>query len=56
MGTQGRQRALSCFETDAKIRSFLVGGGRLRRIVEDYGRFVTHWAGFWVDMVLQIMC
>ena len=41
MGAQGRQRALSCFETDAKIRSFLVGGGRLRTIAEDCGGLWT---------------
>ena len=41
MGAQGRQRALSCLETDAKIRSFLVGGGRLRTIAEDCGGLWT---------------
>ena len=41
MGAQGCQGTLSCFETDAKIRSFLVGGGRLRRIVEDCGGLWT---------------
>ncbi len=29
------------FETDAKIRSFLVGGGRLRTIAEDCGGLWT---------------
>ncbi len=39
MDTQGCQGALSCFEADAKIRSFLVGGMLLCAIACDCMRF-----------------
>ena len=56
MGAQGCQGALSCFETDAKIRCFLEGGMRLRAIVCDLMRFDAHRTRFGAEKALQIMC